>query len=61
MAKTEELHDHDNLNWVDAARLAIKEYKPLINMNALPDADVGENSDDNEEETDDNESDVQDE
>ena len=61
MAKTEELHDHDNLNWVDAARLAIKEYKPLINMNALPDDDFGENSDDNEEETDDNESDVQDE
>ena len=36
MAKVEELHDSENLDWIDAARLAIKQYKPLIDPNILP-------------------------
>ena len=39
ISKTEELHEDDNLSWIDAARVAIKEYKPLIDMNAMPEKD----------------------
>ena len=48
MGRVEELHDQDNLDWEDAARMAIKEYKPLVNMYAIPDEEI--NSDEEQEE-----------
>ena len=40
MGRVEELHDQNNLDRAEAAKLAIKEYKPLINMYALPDEEI---------------------
>lgn len=35
MAKAEKLHDIEKFDWGNAARLAIKHYKPVINANIL--------------------------
>ena len=45
MTKTRELHEKESLNWIDAARLAVKEYKPLVDMNALPERSEGSEED----------------
>ena len=51
MTKVEELHDTEDFDWGSAARMAIKEYKPIINANILPEV-KNDKDDDNLEEDD---------
>ena len=55
MERAKFLHDTENLNWMDAAQQAIKEYKTLVNSYVMPeltDDESDEESDENQEEED---------
>jgi hypothetical protein len=48
MSKVEELHDLEKFDWIDAARLAIKQYKPIINVNVMPEQEENDDDDDDD-------------
>ena len=63
MAKVKELHDTEDFDWESAARMAIKEYKPIINTSILPEQenDTDDDSQDEEDNENDSESEKEDE